>query len=178
MTWRCKSFPPPDLIFVSSCLDGMVHGTPEGCSKWRFTGVYGFVFASSNPVADCFDVDGCHGRLPASILAGLLGLGEAATASLGGSGGYNPCGADALPITHVFGRAESTDFGAIESGTCEGRFQGVFGTALESPTGGANTDAQPLRYDLPRGAGGSERGHLYSIHRGTGTPQLFAFCLG
>jgi hypothetical protein len=31
---------PPDLDFVSYCLDGMVHGTPEGCSRWRYTGVY------------------------------------------------------------------------------------------------------------------------------------------
>jgi hypothetical protein len=92
--------------------------------------VYGFVFASSNPVADCFDVDGCHGRLPASILAGLLGLGEAATASLGGSGGYNPCGADALPITHVSGRVETVDSGAVESGVYDARFRQVFGRGL------------------------------------------------
>jgi integrase len=35
-----------------------------------------------------------------------------------------------LPITHVFGRVESTDFIALESGSCEGGFQRVFGRGL------------------------------------------------
>jgi hypothetical protein len=39
-----KSLPPPDLVSVSCCLDGVVHGTPKGCSRWRYTGVYGVRF--------------------------------------------------------------------------------------------------------------------------------------
>jgi hypothetical protein len=41
---RSKSLPPPDLVFVSCCVEGMVHGTPEGCSRWRYTDVYGVRF--------------------------------------------------------------------------------------------------------------------------------------
>jgi len=41
---RSKSSPPPDLSFVSCCLEGVVHGMPEGCPRRRYTGVYGVQF--------------------------------------------------------------------------------------------------------------------------------------
>ena len=50
------------------------------------------------------------------------------------------------------------DFGAAESGTCEGGFRRVLGTPLERTTGGADADAQFPGDDLPRGTGGSEAG--------------------
>jgi hypothetical protein len=35
-----KVTPPPDLGFMVSCLSIGIHGTPEGCSEWRSTGVF------------------------------------------------------------------------------------------------------------------------------------------
>ena len=61
-----------------------------------------------------------------------------------------------LPKIPVFGTAKAADLGAAESGTCEGEFREVFGTALENPAGRADTDAQFQGDDLPRGTGGSE----------------------
>jgi len=37
---RSKILPSPDLVFESYCL-GVVHGTPEECSRWRYADVYG-----------------------------------------------------------------------------------------------------------------------------------------
>ena len=43
---RSKSSPPPDLVFVIYCVDGMVLGTLEGCTRWRFMDVCGGRFDS------------------------------------------------------------------------------------------------------------------------------------
>ena len=61
---RSKSLPPPDLDFVSCCLDGVVHGTPEGCSRCRYTDVYGVRFVLKAGVR-LLGVGGSHqkGRL-------------------------------------------------------------------------------------------------------------------
>src|SRR5271156_3167169 len=57
---RSKSSPPPELGFVSSCHGGMVHGTPEGCTRWRFMDVFGERYAWRARVS---------GRWPGSLVS-------------------------------------------------------------------------------------------------------------
>lgn len=61
-----------------------------------------------------------------------------------------------LPITPVFGKAETADFGTADLGTCNGHSGRFFATGLECPAGSANTDAELLGDDPSRGAGGSQ----------------------
>ena len=61
----------------------------------------------------------------------------------------------------------------MESGVYGARFRQVFGRGLERPTGRSDADAQSLGDEPPRGAGCPECSDLFSIHRGTWTPQLF-----
>ena len=67
------------------------------------------------------------------------------------------------PKSPVSGRVKPADFGVAESRVYSARFRQVFGTALEGTAGSADTDAQFSGDDLPRGAGGSEAGHLVRL---------------